>query len=143
MANEVLIATFEKLLRANLEKQNKAEKIIQDLDKQIDRQRGDLQQAQQAKQNAESEVARVKEEYKTLLAYSNNHGQPQELREEVQRLQHQQSEEFEKSKPFSRGVREAENSLQQTERSRAEQKEILKALVEEKQKLDLHISNAK
>jgi hypothetical protein len=141
VANEVLIASLEDMLRRNREKQKHIGESIQNLEKQSEKQRGDLLRAQQAKDDADREISRVRDAYTALLEYSRSNDHPQELSEEIQRLRHQQSIEYEKSQLFSRHLQAAEGSLQLTERYIEEQQERLKALIEEQQKIDLHVLN--
>jgi chromosome segregation ATPase len=143
MANEALVASLENALRTNLAKQNETKGNLQDLEKQLQGRREELQMSEGSKQKVAAEASRIQDEYKALLDYYNSNGQPPELSAELQRLQNQQSVEFEKSQATNRRIQKWEEGLQQTERAIKDQQENLKALQEEQKKIDGHITKAK
>jgi chromosome segregation ATPase len=143
MSDDTTITTLETLVSKNIESESEEKYNLQHLNRQLESQERELEQAEKREKEAADKSARADKLYEDLLGYFNRSGQPQELRNEIDRLQGQQNQARAESQEVSQRAQGVRDRIQKAKGFIEEQKQRSKTLAEDQEKLHRHINNLK
>jgi chromosome segregation ATPase len=143
MSDDTTITTLETLVSKNIESESEEKYNLQHLNRQLESQERELEQAEKREKEAADKSARADKLYEDLLGYFNRSGQPQELRDEIDRLQGQQNQARAESQEVSQRAQGVRDRIQKAKGFIEEQKQRSKTLAEDQEKLHRHINNLK
>ena len=143
MSDDTTMTTLETLVSKNIESEGEEKYNLQHLNRQLESQERELEQAEKREKEAADKSARADKLYEDLLGYFNRSGQPQELRDEIDRLQGQQNQARAESQEVSQRAQGVRDRIQKAKGFIEEQKQRSKTLAEDREKLHRHINNVK
>jgi chromosome segregation ATPase len=143
MSNDTTLTTLENILRENMENENEGKHHLQLLQSQLESKERELEQAEKRAQEAVEKSEQADKIYEDLLGYFNLKSQPRELRSAVDRLQGESNRAKAASEEVSKRAQFVRDLVQEAKRSLEEQKQRIKTLAEDQEKIRGHINNAK